>query len=175
MQALTAWASCVRDHYQVYPVFTHVDKDMAEIGMLRQVWSAKVQLCWWHLRKAVRERLGKSKLTTSPYNVQRARQEYTFIDPTFIPSGNADVNKYEGGIADTSNGISMHPNPNALWLRIPMSAVAQDPGHPILGDCLNTYVGSNQTKLVIKLPARNMTTDGTYISIHIVLELMGNN
>jgi hypothetical protein len=33
-KALTAWTNCLRDTYSVTPVFAHVDKDMAEIGML---------------------------------------------------------------------------------------------------------------------------------------------
>jgi hypothetical protein len=34
-KALTSWADCLCDTYGVIPVFAHVDKDMAEIGMLR--------------------------------------------------------------------------------------------------------------------------------------------
>ncbi|KAJ7787334.1 hypothetical protein B0H14DRAFT_3580477 [Mycena olivaceomarginata] len=34
-KALTVWAKCVRDEYGVEPRFAHVDKDMAEIGMLK--------------------------------------------------------------------------------------------------------------------------------------------
>jgi hypothetical protein len=99
--ALTAWAQCLKELYGVNPVFAHVDKDMAEISMLRQVWHPKIQLCWWHLRKATRERLSKNKLTTTPYNVKRACLEAPFIDPKFIPIGSADANEYEGLPPDT--------------------------------------------------------------------------
>src|ERR1700733_10471319 len=68
-RALKAWGKCLRDKYGVIPKFAHTDKDMAEIGMLREVWEAKLQLCWWHLREAVKERLKKVKLSTTPYNV----------------------------------------------------------------------------------------------------------
>lgn len=44
-KALTAWADCLRDTYGVIPVFAHVDKDMAEIGMLKMSWVLKIQLC----------------------------------------------------------------------------------------------------------------------------------
>ncbi|KAF8520623.1 hypothetical protein BU17DRAFT_88824 [Hysterangium stoloniferum] len=52
-KALTAWAVCLKDKYAVNPVFTHIDKDMAEIGMAKEVWKTKINLCWWHLRCAV--------------------------------------------------------------------------------------------------------------------------
>ena len=64
MKALMAWADCLRHTYGVIPVFTHVDKDMAEIGMLRTTWALKIQLCWWHMCKAVCECLRKRKLLT---------------------------------------------------------------------------------------------------------------
>ncbi|KAF7377076.1 hypothetical protein MSAN_00126100 [Mycena sanguinolenta] len=68
--ALEAWARKLRDTYGVIPVFVHVDKDMAEIGMIRSVWNAKIQLCLWHLKRAVRTRLDKRKLSTTPKVVQ---------------------------------------------------------------------------------------------------------
>ncbi|KAJ7168967.1 hypothetical protein C8R46DRAFT_1350427 [Mycena filopes] len=43
-KALTAWAKCVRDTYGVDAKFAHVDKDMAEIKMLKNVWHAKISL-----------------------------------------------------------------------------------------------------------------------------------
>jgi hypothetical protein len=96
-QALEAWAQKLRDVYGVIPVFVHVDKDMAEIGMIRDVWNAKIQLCWWHLRRAVRTRLEKSKLSTTPYYPQRAHAEFPFIDISFTPYGRADASEHEGG------------------------------------------------------------------------------
>ncbi|KAJ7774147.1 hypothetical protein DFH07DRAFT_988137 [Mycena maculata] len=99
-KALTAWAKCVRDTYGIDAKFTHVDKDMAEIGMLKDVWDAKISLCWWHLRRAVRTRLGIGKLSTTPYDPNRARAEFSFIDPAFVPQGQADAGEYEGGIPD---------------------------------------------------------------------------
>jgi len=44
-RALKAWGKCLRDEYGVMPKFAHTDKDMAEIGMLREVWGVKLQLC----------------------------------------------------------------------------------------------------------------------------------
>ena len=53
-KALNAWVSILCDKYGIIPVFTHTDKDMAEISMLHDVWIlVNIQLCWWHLQKAV--------------------------------------------------------------------------------------------------------------------------
>ena len=49
MKALVAWTKCLCDKYHINPIFAHVDKDMAEVGCLRQVWNVKISLCWWHL------------------------------------------------------------------------------------------------------------------------------
>jgi hypothetical protein len=48
-KALAVWAHCLRDEYGVNPVFAHVDKDMAEISSLKDIWKVKISLCWWHL------------------------------------------------------------------------------------------------------------------------------
>ncbi|KAG6863348.1 hypothetical protein C0991_006561, partial [Blastosporella zonata] len=97
-KALTAWAVCLKAAYDVSPMFVHVDKDMAEISMAQKVWgSAKISLCWWHLRRAVRARLANGKLATSPYNAQRAHAEFDFIDLSFGPVGRTDDADNEGG------------------------------------------------------------------------------
>lgn len=80
------------------PIFVHVDKDMAEIGMSRMVWTnAKIQICWWHLRRAVHECVSKTKLSTTPYSLTWATKEFPFIDITFIPPGQCDPKEHEGG------------------------------------------------------------------------------
>lgn len=121
-KALNAWASVLRDKYGIIPIFADTDKDMAEIGMLRDVWILiKIQLCWWHLRKAVRERLAKNKLSTTPYNAKHARAEFGFIDITFTPAGRADPHEYEGGIRDIVADINKEPprsSPNTITFTI---------------------------------------------------------
>jgi len=67
------------------------------IGMLREVWEAKLQLCCWHLHEAVKERLKKAKLSTTLYNMQQARSEFRFIDEDFVLPGRADCAEHEGG------------------------------------------------------------------------------
>ncbi|KAJ7661459.1 hypothetical protein DFH06DRAFT_1268903 [Mycena polygramma] len=113
--ALEAWAQVLRDEYGVNPVFVHVDKDMAEIGMIRS-------LCLWHLKHAVRTRLEKRKLSTTPYNVQRAHAEYPFIDLKFKPAGRADPTEFEGGVLESPTvpvTSTPAPRPHAVTIKLP--------------------------------------------------------
>ncbi|KAJ6587914.1 hypothetical protein B0H19DRAFT_1057210 [Mycena capillaripes] len=89
-QALTAWAKCVRDTYGIIAKFRTVDKDMAGIRMLMDVWDEKISLCWWHLRRAVRTPLANTKLANTPYDPGCACAEFSFIDEAFVPLGQAD-------------------------------------------------------------------------------------
>jgi hypothetical protein len=85
--ALSRWVEALRDTYGIRPRFAHTDKDMGEISMLCDIWDLKIQLCWWHLQKAIWEHLGKGKLSTTPYNTLKAKQEFGFIDAAFAPKG----------------------------------------------------------------------------------------
>ena len=106
-----------------------MDKDMAEIGMSRQVWKeSKHQLCWWHQREALKRRF-KKNLPTSPYNIKRARQEYHFIDVTFKPYGRVEPKDIKGTVlgepheSEAQNVASELPltgeDPNTIKIRIP--------------------------------------------------------
>ncbi|KAF7333854.1 SWIM-type domain-containing protein [Mycena venus] len=120
--ALEAWAQILRDKYGVIPVFVHVDKDMAEIGMIRSVWDAKIQLCLWHLKRAVCTRLDKRKLSTTPYNAHRAHAEFPFIDVKFKPAGRADPTEYEGRVLESPAFLvnpTPAPRPHAVTIKLP--------------------------------------------------------
>ncbi|KAJ6611363.1 hypothetical protein B0H10DRAFT_2224139 [Mycena sp. CBHHK59/15] len=111
-KALTAWAKCVRDTYSIIAKFTHVDKDMAEIGMLLDVWKAKISLFWWHLRRAVCTQLASTKLATTPYDPGRAHAEFSFIDVAFVPAGKADAEDFKRAwkkLESTPITIPMNP------------------------------------------------------------------
>jgi MULE transposase domain len=106
IKALTAFLQCVRDKYAIHPRFVHTDKDMAEIKASKTVWvDAKHQLCWWHLRRAIRQRLALAKLETSDYNAQRANQVFDFIDATWYPARQADPADNEGDVADGEGDV----------------------------------------------------------------------
>ena len=121
-KALNAWVSILCDKYGIIPVFTHTDKDMAEISMLHDVWIlVNVQLCWWHLQKAVWDWLSKNKLSTTPYNVKCAWLEFAFIDIMFVPPGHADAHEYKGGMCDIITDIDKEPpcpSPNTISILI---------------------------------------------------------
>jgi hypothetical protein len=125
MEALIAWEKCVRDTYGIIAKFAHVDKDMAEIGMLKDVWKVKISLCWWHFQHAVGTRLANMKLLTTPYDPARAHAEYHFIDIAFVPAGQADGGEYEGGIPETVTPVVPTSQPqtmtmaNGLMITIP--------------------------------------------------------
>jgi hypothetical protein len=114
------------------------------------VWELKLQLCWWHLQEAVKERLKKSKLSTSPYNAQRAYLEFTFIDATFRPSGRSDPLEHEGGVQDDTHMTEMpaYESPNAIPIRIAISpSLHQDSQafpsvRQVLVDQVNTHTDS---------------------------------
>ncbi|KAJ7577202.1 hypothetical protein C8J56DRAFT_899287 [Mycena floridula] len=53
------------------------------------------QLCWWHMREALKRRLALAKLSTTPYNPTRANQCFPFIDPQFKPPGHPDKKEHE--------------------------------------------------------------------------------
>jgi hypothetical protein len=128
---------------------------MAEIGMLRTSWVLKIQLCWWHMRKAVWECLAKGKLSTTPYNVKCARTDFPFICLDFVPSGSANVTEYEGGNLDKTKAQPLPEDPNALhiWLTVPPSLHAPPPSappavsnpQPIFSGCTGDNPNTQQT------------------------------
>ncbi|CAB4438821.1 unnamed protein product [Rhizophagus irregularis] len=70
------------------PDFFITDKDFAQISAARFVWNGiKVQLCLWHVKKAIEARLANNKKPQQIiYNGIAAQQQFSFIDPLFSPS-----------------------------------------------------------------------------------------
>ncbi|KAJ7479127.1 hypothetical protein FB451DRAFT_1450936 [Mycena latifolia] len=172
-KALTNWAKILRDEYSIDVDFIHLDKDMAGIGMGTDTWPiAKIQLCWWHLDDAVTTRLAKNKLSTTPYNSERAHAEFSFIDKSFKPSGRADHQEYEGGRFDEALRIDSTAKadlpPDTVFLRLPLKSLngeaAASSGSPDVSEsapapteCSKENLApapSNPPPLTIKLPAR---------------------
>lgn len=151
-KALTAWVTRLRDQYGIDPRFCHTDKDMAQISMARVVWPLiKVQLCWWHLRKFVRQRLARNELATTPYNAHRAHREFSWITVDFVPAGQPNHDEYEGGHHDTEAEITQgQVSINTILLRIPptQTAVAQD----------ISPTPSDEPPLTIRIPPPNNST-----------------
>jgi hypothetical protein len=161
-KALIKWAKCMCNMYSVRPRFTHADKDMAEINMLWNIWDVKIQLCWWHLQDAIHKQLGKSKVSTTSYNVIYPQMEFQFIDPKFIPPGHPDINEYEGSMPDDIHQQSalsqLNPNSVSICIPIPESFWPTLTSSPQTIPVKDTMVGSNapaaasSARLVIKFP-----------------------
>ena len=157
---------------EIWPHTTiiHVDKDMAEIGSCHKTWAlAKIQLCWWHLRKAVRACLQLNKLSTTPYNVECTRAEFRFISMEFWPSGGADQRESEGGVPGESSTYvipedtpSIH-GPNSLFIWIPNLSqprlVLADAVNIINSMSTNVTVANNAPRLTITICPLSATND----------------
>ncbi|KAG6904694.1 hypothetical protein DXG01_007855, partial [Tephrocybe rancida] len=123
-EALTAWTVCLKAAYDINPIFGHVDKDMAEIAMAKQVWnSTKINLCWWHLRRAVRTRLANGKLATTAYNARRAHAEFDFIDV----ERTTPIMKVVGQLTLFMNLDQPHPPHQLLYPLLPEAALDPNP------------------------------------------------
>lgn len=131
---------------------------------------------------AAEDHLAKKKLTTSPYDVQRAHSEFPFINVKFVPLGEANPMEHEGGTGGTCDHTGFvdipWPNgPNAVILHIPVPlslceissimpldfpsaphkdliSISANESNHILLDTVTSPQLSGSTKLIIKLPAR---------------------
>ena len=127
--------------------------------MARGVWkTVKLQLCWWHMQKALRERLAKRKLSTTPYNGEQAQEQFGFIDLQFHPAGNADPEEYEGRIEDSAGSSAVYATPSGTnSATLPPFKYTST---ALLSDALGTQ------RLSIKIPALSQPTSS--ISNHIL-------
>jgi hypothetical protein len=74
------------------PEFFLTDKDFAQISAARFIWkNIKIQLCLWHIKKAVETKLSNNKKPQQiNYNGVAAQQQFSFIDHSFKPTLNKD-------------------------------------------------------------------------------------
>ena len=62
------------------------DKDWSEINACRSTCNlSNHQLCYWHCLRAVKKRLATLRRQPAFYDVEEARQEFPWIDETFLP------------------------------------------------------------------------------------------
>ncbi|KAF8325049.1 uncharacterized protein EI90DRAFT_3157113 [Cantharellus anzutake] len=78
---LTTWLRHFRDDWNINALVTHSDKDRSE----KVFPTAKHQLCFWHVLRAVKQRLAVLRRQPAPYNAAQAATEFAFINPIFIP------------------------------------------------------------------------------------------
>jgi len=74
-------------HKELNPEFFLTDKDFAQINAALQVWpSIKIQLCFWHLERAIKKRLADGSIPkTNSYNAELANMETNLVDVNFHP------------------------------------------------------------------------------------------
>jgi hypothetical protein len=77
---------------QILPSFILLDKDMGQIAAVQEAWSwtTNIQLCLWHVERAIDRKINEKNHKSSQYSIQRAREaneQFTFIDPNWIPTG----------------------------------------------------------------------------------------
>src|SRR5438270_8591699 len=76
----------------ILPTFILVDKDAGQITAINEAWSqtANIQLCLWHIKRAIDRKLRESKHKSSQYTTRRATEanrQFRFIDVSWIPEG----------------------------------------------------------------------------------------
>jgi len=64
----------------------------------------------------------KGKLSTTPYNTERAHAEFSFINKSFCPTGRADPNEHEDSTQDEAGimDITLKDRPNAILICVPI-------------------------------------------------------
>ena len=71
--------------------FVLIDKNAGEISAIKEawLWTANLQLCYWHLEHAINRQLKDKKLKSSGNSKNKAmeaHQQFNFIKPSWIPS-----------------------------------------------------------------------------------------
>jgi hypothetical protein len=67
--------------FDLNPVFFGIDKDSSEIAAVRQVWpEATIQLCYWHVKRAIRTKLKDSKKTSTQNHYMPAEAQTLVTD-----------------------------------------------------------------------------------------------
>src|SRR5207237_2673811 len=82
--ALTQFFSTLYQNGLQSPEFFLTDKDWPQINAAKQTWpTTKIQLCYWHLRRAVKKRLADSSVNTNIYDAEYANREVNIVDINF--------------------------------------------------------------------------------------------
>lgn len=78
----------IRLRKNIEPEFFLTDKDFAQISAAQRAWpSTKIQLCRWHMQRAIETKLKDSKKAQQiTYNSLVAHEKFSFIETTFAPT-----------------------------------------------------------------------------------------
>jgi hypothetical protein len=97
----------------VLPTFVLVDKDAGQIAAIQEAWSwtTNIQLCLWHVERAIDRKLKEKKYKLSRYTAQRAKEaneQFDFIDASWIPEGCEGVICSGENIKEILNMVKRH-------------------------------------------------------------------
>ncbi|CAB4444165.1 unnamed protein product [Rhizophagus irregularis] len=84
-EILTYWMQALKERNLRYFPFILTDKDFSEINASKTVWpEAHLQLCMWHVQRAIKQRLASNKKGVYySYNPRIAHEECSLIDPNW--------------------------------------------------------------------------------------------
>ena len=83
---LTVWLKHFCDEWNINAKVTHLDKDQSEINAFACVFpSAKHQLCYWHVLRAIKRWLSILQRQPAWYDAKQVANEFPFISSSFIP------------------------------------------------------------------------------------------
>jgi len=91
---LMSWFAELKEHGINNLKLFLTDKDTAQINAAISTWTnAHVQLCLWHVKRAVEQHLSsKKKIIQIRYNVQEAHNQCHIIDPNWQQSIFCSIN-----------------------------------------------------------------------------------
>jgi len=127
------------------PDFFLTDKDLSQINAAYQVWpSIKIQLCLWHLKRAVAKRLADSSVSKiNTYNAELAKESVNFIDLDFHPF----PKNHNTGVR-SSNNCDMRFCPKELRETIVEKMAYHFHLHPLIPNDANQYLMDNEIWLL---------------------------
>lgn len=101
------------------PIFVLVDKDAGEISAVNDAWSriTNIQLCYWHLERAISRKLKEKKPKSGTYTETKALEVhrlFDFIDQSWIPINDTDILCPDESIKELLNMIKKHANMHSL-------------------------------------------------------------
>jgi len=117
------------------PKFSHLDKDFSEISAVQMVWpQTSVQICLWHMKKAVDRRLARPKNEKrTPYYALDAQMVIPHLRLDFVPaSGAFDYTARHSNYVIRSN-FAAYRSLGPSSVPFPPSSSAFPPPHPTTG------------------------------------------
>ncbi|KAL0569697.1 hypothetical protein V5O48_012270 [Marasmius crinis-equi] len=145
------------------PLCTLTDKDRIEINAFRNCFpNADHQLCFWHCLRAIKTRLSILRRRPAPYDGQRAKAEYDFVDPEFKPL--AQMTDEEIRAADLRIPTAAMPTLNVFLAGIPQSQAPPPKDHEkimirINGEAVREYQEKVKRGVALTLHADSENLD----------------